>query len=73
MPYWNDFATKAGAQMREQSKPKQGDPAPGVQLQAWAEAVRNLSPARSQADFDSAKLAIVAGLQRLAGQLRLTR
>lgn len=59
--------------MRVQNKTKTADPQPGRELQAWAEAVRRLSPAKSQADFDSAKLAIVAGLQRLAGQLRLTR
>ena len=59
--------------MREQSKLKTADPQPGRELQAWAEAVRRLSPARSQAEFDTAKLAIVAGLQRLAGELRMTR
>lgn len=59
--------------MREQSKLRQADPAPGVQLQAWSEAVRRLSPARSQADFDRDKALIAEGLKRLAGQLRLTR
>lgn len=59
--------------MRVQNKPKTADPQPGRELLAWANTVARLQPDRDRAAFDLAKAQIVAGLQRLAGELRLTR
>lgn len=59
--------------MREQSKLRQADPAPGVQLRGWAAAVAALRADRDLVEFEVRKAAIVAALRRLAGSYRATR